>query len=178
MPLPKWQVPLHWYTGITVCTGIGKWLHTLHSYSALGEPEGFSWGTVTNCTLKASISGTFNESTLSYNKCKSQQNCSGYYVTEFKLYTVWSKCFESLTPKHTKLFFFSFLSTDFYGTTQTLCPLWGQPPFSQQWTDGWRWTMKTVCLSLSLVGAGVFRSVEETLYSTLSDMPAPKSKTE
>ena len=32
----------------TVWMCAGKWLHTLLSHPALGKPQGFSWGTVTN----------------------------------------------------------------------------------------------------------------------------------
>ena len=38
-------------TCTTVCTGVGKWLHILPSHAALGEPQGFSWGTLTNTAL-------------------------------------------------------------------------------------------------------------------------------
>lgn len=40
--LPKWSVTL------TVPTGVGKRLRTLLSHHTLGEPQGFSWGTLTN----------------------------------------------------------------------------------------------------------------------------------
>ena len=40
--LPKWSVTL------TVPTDVGKWLRTLLSHHTLGEPQGFSWGTLTN----------------------------------------------------------------------------------------------------------------------------------
>ena len=33
---------------ITVWTGVGKWLHTLPSHPTPGEPQGLSWGLLTN----------------------------------------------------------------------------------------------------------------------------------
>ena len=33
-----------------VCTGVGKWLHTLPSHPVLGEPQGYGSGTLTNNT--------------------------------------------------------------------------------------------------------------------------------
>jgi len=30
------------YACMTVCTGTGKWMHTLPSHPALGEPQGYS----------------------------------------------------------------------------------------------------------------------------------------
>ena len=44
--LPKWSVTLTVPTALN--TGVGQQLHTLLSHQTLGEPEGFSWGTLTN----------------------------------------------------------------------------------------------------------------------------------
>ena len=179
MPLPKWQVPLHFYTGITVCTGVGKWLQTLHYYSALGEPEGFSWGTVTNCTWKASISGSFNESTWSYNQCKSQQNCSGFYVTEFQLYTVRSKCFQSLTPKHTKLLFFFLKHWFLMGQHKPCAHFGGNPLFHSNGQTGEdeRWKLSAYLFHLLvLVCLGVLKRHFIQHFQTCQHQKAKQNK--
>ena len=36
---------------MTVCTGVGKWFHTLPSHPIFDEPQGLSSGTLTNTKL-------------------------------------------------------------------------------------------------------------------------------
>ena len=45
---PEWRKTSYLHTCMKVCSTVGKRLHALLSHPTLGEPRGFSWGSLTN----------------------------------------------------------------------------------------------------------------------------------